>query len=178
VSRVKPHAKILEAVAFMRENLARPLTVDEIARRVDWSPSRLAHAFRSEAGMAVVDALWRMRMRRGAELLETTRDPVKAIAAQVGMSSATSFARAFRAWKGMTPGEYRSANHLERIVGSGEAAPADPPRVHQWTQAAKWQSEFKNSSVGILQCPREKRNIIPGTRACGDRARSIPHRLQ
>ena len=38
VSRVKPHAKILEAVAFMRENLARPLTVDEIARRVGGAP--------------------------------------------------------------------------------------------------------------------------------------------
>jgi len=56
-----PDARLDMAVAFMRATLARPLTVDDIARQVGYSGSRFSHLFRQKTGMSVGKMLARIR---------------------------------------------------------------------------------------------------------------------
>jgi len=107
-----PDGWLSEVIVCMRANLFRPLTVADIARHAEYSPSRLAHLFSKSTGRTVKETLTNLRMERAAELLERTNQRVKEVAAQVGMSRADGgsggFGRAFKTWSGgLTPGGYR-----------------------------------------------------------------------
>jgi transcriptional regulator GlxA family with amidase domain len=91
--------RIETVIAFMDANLNRKLTVNELARVVNLSASRLAHLFKDETGKSTFQYLLDRRIARGRELLETTFLSVKQIAARVGQSSNqfnVSFKKAYR----------------------------------------------------------------------------------
>jgi transcriptional regulator GlxA family with amidase domain len=48
-----------------------------------------------------------VRLERARDLLWRTGRPLKQVAAAVGFRNEKSFARAFRAWVGVSPGQFR-----------------------------------------------------------------------
>lgn len=53
-----------------------------------------------------------VRMRKAAELLETTSLTVKQIRAKIGMQDESRFVRAFKKTHGLTPSDYRARRTL------------------------------------------------------------------
>jgi len=98
----------------MRENIHRPLTVDEMAGAVGVSPSRLRQLFRSETGTTPVHYLRNLRMEQAKELLETTFLSVKEIAGKGGISSVSHFVTNFQRTYGRSPSEHRAASGRAR----------------------------------------------------------------
>ncbi|MBC2874235.1 MULTISPECIES: GlxA family transcriptional regulator [Streptomyces] len=94
---------------WLGENLARPLTVDDIAARAGVSPRTLTRRFREQTGTTPLQWLHRARIRRAQQLLETTRRPVEHIGAEVGFGSPTAFRDRFRRTTGVSPRAYRRA---------------------------------------------------------------------
>jgi transcriptional regulator GlxA family with amidase domain len=95
----------------MEGNLHRRLTVGELARVAHLAPARLRQLFRTGTGKSPIQYLMELRMRRAKELLETSFDSVKEIAARVGISDVSHFVRKFgKAW-GLTPARHRSRRH-------------------------------------------------------------------
>jgi len=82
------------------------LPLEALARSVGTSAERLRRKLR--AGRTSVSAL-RENVRRDAATrdLVTTGRSVEAISARLGYAESRSFTRAFRAWTGMSPKEYR-----------------------------------------------------------------------
>ncbi|TCC03831.1 helix-turn-helix domain-containing protein [Kribbella soli] len=91
------------------ERLGEPITVDDLARRVNLSPRTLARRFEQQLGAAPGQWLLAQRIARTRVLLEETELSVDAIATRVGLSSATNLRRRFRAALHTTPSAYRRA---------------------------------------------------------------------
>ncbi|MGZ0148522.1 helix-turn-helix domain-containing protein [Kribbella sp. WER1] len=91
------------------ERLGEPLTVEDLARRGNVSQRTLARRFGEQLGMSPGQWLLAQRIARTRVLLEETDLSVEAIAARVGLSSATNLRRRFRAALHTTPGAYRRA---------------------------------------------------------------------
>jgi AraC-like DNA-binding protein len=71
--------------------------------------SRTLHRQLKEEGASLQQLKDEVRMERAKDLLYRTKKPVKQVAAEVGFRNEKSFARAFRVWAGMAPGEFRAA---------------------------------------------------------------------
>jgi AraC-like DNA-binding protein len=54
------------------------------------------------------------RITEAKALLRETREPIKAIAANLGFHDAAHFSRRFRAWVGQTPLDYRRRSQPPR----------------------------------------------------------------
>lgn len=89
--------------------LAEPITVDDLAGRLNVSARTLARRFEEQLGTAPGQWLLAQRIARTRVLLEETDLPVETIAARVGLSSATNLRRRFRAALHTTPSAYRRA---------------------------------------------------------------------
>jgi transcriptional regulator GlxA family with amidase domain len=89
------------------ERLDHPLTVEDLAHRANMSSRNLGRHFRSVTGTTPLRWLLTQRIRRAQELLETTDDSVDAVAAAVGMGTATTLRRHFNRTVGVPPDTYR-----------------------------------------------------------------------
>jgi AraC family transcriptional regulator, regulatory protein of adaptative response / methylphosphotriester-DNA alkyltransferase methyltransferase len=98
-----------DAAAIVREEFARPLTLDEVARRVATSPRQLRRAFAEVGGTSFRSYLLAVRMARAAALLATSDLPVAEVGRRVGYRQPGQFAKAFKRARGTTPSEFRSA---------------------------------------------------------------------
>lgn len=97
------------ARALMRQNVESPLTIGELARRCQTSPTVLKESFRAEYGMPVHEWYRRFRMLRAADLLRVGSGSISDVARAVGYSNASKFAQAFSACMGATPSAWRRA---------------------------------------------------------------------
>jgi AraC-like DNA-binding protein len=100
--------KVRVAVRFVEETFHRDIYVAEVAELVKLSPSRFCHLFKSEMGMSFGQYLKNARMEKARQLLETSFEPIKAIAPEVGYKDASHFEREFKKNYGMTPSQYRA----------------------------------------------------------------------
>jgi AraC family transcriptional regulator of arabinose operon len=77
--------RVIEACQFITGNLAGELRIDEVARHVCLSPSRLAHLFREQVGINILR--WRedQRVIRAKLLLQTTQESIATIGRVVGL---------------------------------------------------------------------------------------------
>jgi AraC family transcriptional regulator of arabinose operon len=106
--RKRPDPRVQRVLELIASDPAQAISVDELARMVSLSPSRLAHVFRREVGDSIINVLVAMRLRQAARLLEFTDRPVGTIATDVGFSSPYYFSRQFRQRFGVPPTTYRA----------------------------------------------------------------------
>ena len=117
----------------MAERPRHPFTVAELAAAVQLSPSRFAHLFRAQTGVAPLQYLHVLRMAHARVLLERTSLSVKEVMAEVGISDPSHFARAFRRFHGVSAREFRNRRRPDAAGGSPRAPPrpAGPNRRQQ-----------------------------------------------
>jgi AraC-like DNA-binding protein len=108
VSRLTP------VLAYIGENLAKPITHDLLARTAGLSPSRFHFLFRSALGCAPYEYVQKLRLKRAQELLIRTDRSVAEIGQDVGHADPYHFSRTFRRIVGMSPVKYRK----QMTVGS------------------------------------------------------------
>lgn len=105
VGRDRDGDKIQAAMRFIRTNVARPLSVEDVARHVAMSASHFAHRFRAVARVTPMRYLKQLRLQEARTLLLSgTR--VSEAAMRVGYESASHFTRDFKSHFGSTPGDY------------------------------------------------------------------------
>ncbi|AYF79340.1 AraC family transcriptional regulator [Nocardia yunnanensis] len=103
-----PRGSELEAVlTWLRENLARDLTLADIAEQAGTSTRTLIRHFRDQTGTTPLQWLHRARIRQAQHLLETTQHSVERIGRQVGFGSPTAFRDRFKRTTGVSPQTYR-----------------------------------------------------------------------
>lgn len=88
-------------------NLDRAITIEELARLVCLSPSRLRARFKEIVGIPIGDFIRRTRIHKASGLLHSTNQTVTAIAESCGFDSLFSFSRAFRNIVGESPLSFR-----------------------------------------------------------------------
>lgn len=100
-----------EAVAFIEQNYALPITIEDMAKRCGLDRSYFGKIFKDTMGQSPQDFLIRYRMSKASELLTTTTLPVGDISSQVGYPNQLHFSRAFKKIYGISPRAYRQ-NHF------------------------------------------------------------------
>lgn len=97
-------------VEQVRQALANPAltshTAETLAAALNMSPRSL-HRQLKEEGASLQALKDEVRFQHAGELLHRTSQPVKKVAAAAGFGNEKSFTRAFRAWSGVSPGEFR-----------------------------------------------------------------------
>jgi transcriptional regulator GlxA family with amidase domain len=99
--------------------------VRDLAALVNLSPSRLSRVFRGATGERLGDLIIELRLSKAAQLLESTDEPVKCIAAAVGYNHSSSFVRAFSGRFAANPRAYR--RRAQPRLDAGEPDQADDP---------------------------------------------------
>lgn len=101
-------SRIGDAVTYMREHYRRRLTVPDLARRHNLSPSRFAHLFRAQAGASPMAYIERLRVSRAQELLLTSNMSIAEIAYECGYENPLYFSHVFRRSTGRAPRSFRA----------------------------------------------------------------------
>jgi transcriptional regulator GlxA family with amidase domain len=98
------------AAQLLAHGALQPFSLDELARAVALSPSRLRHRFATRFGMP--PAAWhrRERLRRAHRLLASSDATVDAAARATGWSDGRALAKAFRGAFGYPPAACRRAD--------------------------------------------------------------------
>ena len=99
---------VRRAVEYLRERLADPITLEELAQHASFDKFHLCRAFRAQIGMPPHAYLTRLRIARAKELLMSG---VRAseVAPQVGLYDQSQLNRHFRRIVGTTPARYGNA---------------------------------------------------------------------
>jgi len=108
--RSQHYAVLKRAEAYIAENYARGVTLEQVAFHVDMAPTYFSRIFKQGQGCTFIEYLTRIRLEEAKRLLRTTTLPVAEIGYAVGYQGANYLAEIFKASEGMTPGTYRR-NH-------------------------------------------------------------------
>lgn len=92
---------------YFYEHYAQADAFSEVCRRLHYSEVYLRRLFREKSGTAPGAFLAELRMRRAAELLRGTDQPVTVVAAACGFEDSNYFSTLFRRRYGVPPREYR-----------------------------------------------------------------------
>jgi transcriptional regulator GlxA family with amidase domain len=94
---------------WMREELDRDWTVDQLAARAHMAPRTFARRFQQETGTTPLRWLIGQRVLYAQRLLEQTDHPVETVATRVGFGNAATLRHHFGRRVGTTPLAYRRA---------------------------------------------------------------------
>lgn len=98
------------AIDFMEFNFDRPISLADIARSAHLSVSRLAHLFREQMGITLIDYLTQVRINAAKRYLLKSDMNCTQICFQVGYNNQSYFTRTFKQITGMTPRQFKQAN--------------------------------------------------------------------
>ncbi|ADB35217.1 transcriptional regulator, AraC family [Kribbella flavida DSM 17836] len=115
--RTGTHPAVAAAIAYVEANLARPLTVPELARVAGISHNHLTRLFHAEIGTTVVAYIRRRRLARARHLLVASTLSIPAVAASVGIPDLQAFNKACHRELGGSPRAVRNA-----VVAGGASA--------------------------------------------------------
>jgi AraC-like DNA-binding protein len=101
--------RVTRVLAQIQANPAAPWVVDEMAAIAAMSRANFNRVFQKTMGQSPLDYLTQWRVRLASKALRSTRQPLAAIARDVGYDSVSGFTFAFRKVTGQTPARFRSA---------------------------------------------------------------------
>ena len=99
--------RIKKALLFIERNYAEPVTLEEIARSADVSPSTCLRLFKALLGTTPVHYLLEYRLQKAVKELRLRGSrTIAEIAYSCGFSDASYFDRCFQKKYGMAPSQY------------------------------------------------------------------------
>jgi len=102
-----PPDSIALALEFMKNNLAEPISRDEVARACNMSYGYFSKVFRQKTGHTFTDLLNRFRIEKACTLFDETNLNVNQVALECGFSDQSYFSKVFRRYQGCIPKDYR-----------------------------------------------------------------------
>jgi AraC-like DNA-binding protein len=106
--RTLPHLGAVGLAAdYIRENLGRGLSLDDVSAHVSISKRHLQRLFHQAIGMSIQQFIIHSRVHAAAQLLTRSQRPLAEIALDCGFNDQSAFTNTFRKVIGMAPREYR-----------------------------------------------------------------------
>jgi transcriptional regulator GlxA family with amidase domain len=98
---------VIKTIDHMQQNMAEPLSIEDLAARVDLSRRQIERLFRHDLGCSPVRYYRELRLERARLLLTQSTMPVVDIAIACGFISASHFSKCYRETNGTSPQEAR-----------------------------------------------------------------------
>ena len=114
----KKITQIGPAINYIDANYDKPISLTDIAKASFLSVSRLAHIFKEQMGITLIDYLTSVRIERAKQLLFATEQSCTEICFQVGYNNQSYFTRTFKELVGMTPLQFRFQNRRSEKIST------------------------------------------------------------
>jgi len=101
---------IEDALGYIAMNYAMPLTLDEVAKKINLSPNYLSKKFKKVTGVTFKEYLNHIRIKQSYQALLTTDDSITKIAFDCGFNSSNYFKDIFRKANGVSPRTFRKTS--------------------------------------------------------------------
>jgi len=112
VSQIRP------AINYIDANYNKAITLADVAKASHLSVSRLAHIFKDQMGITIIDYLTGVRIERAKQLLLATDQNCTEICFEVGYNNQSYFTRTFKGLVGTTPWQFRARNHRKEKIST------------------------------------------------------------
>ncbi|MCX2452460.1 AraC family transcriptional regulator [Pedobacter sp. PLR] len=113
-ARRKDEDQLEQSIAFMKDNLHKPLTVESIAKEFNYSSSHYSTLFKQKTGLSPIDYFIRLKIQYACQLLTKNTLIIKEIAQKVGYDDPFYFSRIFKKITGKSPVEYKGGLKLKK----------------------------------------------------------------
>jgi len=136
----KPEKSVLveQVCDYIKEHISEAPTIEAIADEFNISVSTLRNEFSRVMNMSIKNYIDLLRIETSKELLTSTNKKVQEIASLMGFNYSQSFIAFFKSATGMTPGEFRTRQHMQKI------------KLHQKSSSEKEHSEKEDAAIGKL----------------------------
>jgi AraC-like DNA-binding protein len=108
---------VQEAIRYIRDNLARPLEIGDVAAQVGLSERHLGRLFRGHRHQSVLEFITDERIMLASQLLLERELSIKQVARTVGYPDPHYFTTLFGRRTGKTPSEFRRAGGTTFVAG-------------------------------------------------------------
>ena len=115
-----PPGPLSRAIDYIFENLATGVRLHDAARIATMSDSAFSRYFKARSGQKFTDMVRQLRLTQACRLLESTDEPITAIATTVGYSNLSNFNRQFLQTYGKTPRQQRAESRVRAGNSYGE----------------------------------------------------------
>jgi len=95
------------ALVWLRQNLDRPLTLDDLAQVAGLDRFALCRRFKARTGLSPLAYVHRSKVEAAGFLLEGTDLPLTEVALRLGYCDEFHFGKVFKKWRGVPPGRWR-----------------------------------------------------------------------
>ena len=95
------------AIAFIRQNLFRKISMDDLTHSCGINRNSLSRFFRADTGIRIFDFITRERLAKAQELLMQTEMPTSDIASLLCFTDQSHLIRVFKQHFGVTPSQYK-----------------------------------------------------------------------
>lgn len=95
------------AIHFMKENIERRITLQDILDYVGYSSTHFSTLFKKQAGDSPLAYFNRLKIEQACHMLQTTNLHINQICYKVGIEDNLYFSRLFSKMMGMSPSDYR-----------------------------------------------------------------------
>ncbi|MCL2603831.1 MAG: AraC family transcriptional regulator [Defluviitaleaceae bacterium] len=100
---------ITKVMDWVRQHHTEPLSVSKVAAEFNYHPGYISSVFKKHTGMSLLDFINRTKINAAKEMLLSSGEPVKHIAAKLGFSDDKYFMKVFNRLEGTTPSKFRNA---------------------------------------------------------------------
>ena len=148
--------RLARATEFVENNLAGPITLEDLARCVHLTRCHFARAFRCSVGETPHAYIVRRRIERAQQAMLSTCKPLSVIALECGLADQSHLTRLFRRLVGISPAAWRRL--YEPVVPVRERRPcALGRRTATWGPCRRRRRPDGDRTVGR---PRSRRRDL------------------
>ena len=101
------NSMISRAQNYIKENIYKDISQEEVANYLYICPSYLSRIFKKQTGETFLQYVTNVKMERAIELLRDPQYKSYQVGEMLGYKTPKYFARLFRAYTGLNPGEFR-----------------------------------------------------------------------
>ena len=107
--------QVADAIDYIYAHMLERITVEDLARAINISPTYLSRIFKQEVGVSLSDYVRQKKTDVAKNLLRFTDYTLVEIANKLSYSSQSHFIQQFRAKVGMTPKAYRDKYYMDNF---------------------------------------------------------------
>lgn len=110
INKSKKGDIIQDAINYMRNNIEKRLSLEEIANSVNYSPSHFGQIFLKKTGHSPLNYFNQLKIQRACQMLDFSDVKIKEIANELGFYDQYHFSKTFFKITGETPSQYKKRN--------------------------------------------------------------------